>query len=341
MHAAIVTVFNEYYNYGSFLQAFALQTYLNQHQIEVDMIEVSSFSKKLKKCKRILTKNPSRLLFNLKNAITYMQINKQLHGVNCFDQTQYDAVILGSDEIWNLNNRTFDHSPIYFGGTINAKKRISYAPSANGMTGEDFLKRPEECKLLKSIEYLSARDHKSVALVNHVTQREVTEVLDPTFLIDWTPYEVTNTPDNYVLVYCYGLTNERLKAIESLALKLKAEVIIVGHYFQCKYKVYELNPFKFLGYIKHAKAIVTDSFHGTILSIQYNKEFCSYAGHNYKVSSVLETFSLQQRNATTLDDLSKIFEYRIDYQHVNAEIDSRKAISKTFLKNALALNHAN
>lgn len=340
MRAAIVTVFNEYYNYGSFLQAFALQTYLHQNQIAVELVEETSLSKKLKKCRRLLTKNPSRLLFNVKNAIAYMQINKQLHGVTSFSHTQYDAVILGSDEIWNLNNRTFDHSPIYFGDNIKAQKRISYAPSANGMTDADFLSKPTECAALKRIEFLSARDPKSVTLVAHVTQREVTEVLDPTFLIDWASYEDCNTPENYVLVYCYGLTDRRLQAIEFLAAKLDAEIIIVGHYFKCRHKIHVLNPFKFLGYIKNAKAIVTDSFHGTILSIQYNKAFCSFVGKNYKVGSVLETFGLEQCNATHIDDLTKVFEQPIDYPTVNKEINKRKAISKDFLNNALGLNHA-
>lgn len=337
MRVAIVTVFNEYFNYGSFLQAFALQEYLQKHQIQAELIEERSFKKTKTKFRRLLTRNVARLQFNLSNTLVYGATNKKLNSVHQFSDVTYDAVILGSDEIWNLNNKTFEHSPIFFGDGIQAKKRISYAPSANGMTYEDFLIYPKKTAALKRIEYLSARDPLSVSLVERVTTREVTEVLDPTFLIDWSDFERNDTSENYILVYCYNLTQDRVRLIESLAKHLGSEIIVVGHFNETRYKAIVIDPFLFLGYIKNAKAIVTDSFHGTIFSIQYNKEFCSFVGNNYKVGSILGAFGLSDRDATQNPNLLALFEKTIDYSKVNQLIAEKKNISKQFLDRALGL----
>jgi hypothetical protein len=337
MRVAIVTVFNEYFNYGSFLQAFALQEYLQKHQVHVELLEQRSIKRSKSKLRRLLTRNLARLKFNLSNALVYGAANRKLNSVNQFTNITYDAVILGSDEIWNLNNKTFEHSPIFFGDDIQAKKRISYAPSANGMSFDDFLNYPEKTEALKRIEYLSARDPLSVTLVERVTQREVTEVLDPTFLIDWSSFEKSSTPENYVLVYCYNLTQDRVSLIEALAEHFGSEIIVVGHFNETQYKANVIDPFLFLGYIKDAKAIITDSFHGTIFSIQYNKEFCSFVGNNYKIGSILGAFGLSARDATLNQNLVTLFNKKIDYTNVNQLITEKKNISKQFLNHALGL----
>lgn len=335
MRVAIVTVFNEYFNYGSFLQAFALQEYLRQHDIKAYFIEESSIKKTLIKTKRLLTKNLSRLSFNIHNASTYYRVNKKLNSISNYDDILFDAVVLGSDEIWNLNNKTFEHSPVFFGENVQAKKRISYAPSANGMHFEDFLNYPEKTNALNRIEHLSARDPLTVSLVEKLTNKSVVEVLDPTFLIDWSGYEKPNTLENYILVYCYHFSVERAKLIEALAQELHAEIIVVGHFNETLYKAKVIDSFEFLGYVKNALAVITDSFHGTIFSIQYNKPFCSFVGENYKVKSVLSAFSLETRDASLTDNLSSLFEKKIDYNSVNQIMEERKLVSKEFLNNAL------
>lgn len=337
MRVAIVTVFNEYFNYGSFLQAFALQEYLHAHDVQADLVEEFSFRRIKNKIRGVLTKDVKRLRFNLIRFAVYTFANRKLNSVQRFSDRKYDAVILGSDEIWNLKNRTFDHSPIFFGDNINADRRVSYAPSANGMTFEDFANRPVERAALERIEYLSARDPRTVELVKSVTSRDVVEVLDPTFLIDWSGYEKTETPTNYILVYCYDLSEQRIKLIEELAQQTNAEIISIGHFSTTKHSVIVVDPFSFLGYIKNARAVVTDSYHGTILSMQYNKPFCSFVGHNYKIDCVLEMFGLNSRNATKSTNLVELFKEEIDYAAVNHLISERKKISIQFLNNALGI----
>ncbi|MGV3583168.1 MAG: polysaccharide pyruvyl transferase family protein [Methylophilus sp.] len=337
---AVVTVFNEYYNFGSFLQALALQEYFKGYQIKTEFIEEHSRERSKTKLRRLLTKNLGRLYFNIRNALVYSRVNKLLKSVRDFSEIEYDAVILGSDEIWNLNNKTFNHSPIFFGGKVRAKIRVSYAPSANGMTYEDFLNYPEKTSLLSKIDYLSARDGLSVEMVEKVTARDVTEVLDPTFLIDWTPYEKGEPPKNYLLVYCYHLNLERTKQIEALAKKIAAEVVVVGHFCDFGHKTHVISPLEFLGYIKKAKFVLTDSFHGTVFSILYNKEFCSFVGKNYKVADILNKFELSNRNASLVSDLGVFAHQEIDYAKVNSLVEVKRNESKRFLNNALRVAKA-
>lgn len=337
MLVAIVTVFNEYFNFGSFLQAFALQEYLAQHQVNVEFIEEKSITKTKKKLRRLLTKSIARLAFNLKNAFVYSRVNQLLKAEHQFSQKRYDAVILGSDEIWNLNNKTFEHSPVFFGEGMLTNRIVSYAPSANGMTETDFLNYPEKVKAIQKIHSLSARDERSVKLLKEFTQKSVVEVLDPTFLIDWTPYEKQHGNDNYILVYCYLLDDARVREIQLLARYWQCEIIVVGHYSDKVPEVKIIDPFMFLSYVRDARAVITDSFHGTIFSIQYNRPFCSFVGENYKVANVLETFGLTDRNYAMHQSILDLFACQIDYDLVNQQIANKKKESITFLVGALGL----
>lgn len=337
MRVAIATVFNEYFNYGSFLQAFALQEYMTNRGIQVDMLYAPSSTRTKRKLRSVVTKNPKRLRFNLIRFFVYTIINRQLNSLRWPTTVKYDAIIAGSDEIWNLKNATFDHLPIYFGQGVDAVRRISYAPSTNGMEEADFSKREFERSALKKIDSLSARDQRTVDLIKKVTERDVVEVLDPTFLLDWGKYEKINTPNcKYILVYCYDLTPDRLIMLQSLAKKLNVDKIIsIGHFSDVGVDVVMSDPFEFLGYIKNATAVVSDSFHGTILSIQYHKQFCSFVGKNYKVDYALKSLGLDARNANHYSDIVDIFAQEIDYTKVDEILNVRKKISFDFLNRSL------
>jgi hypothetical protein len=152
MRVCIATVFNEYYNYGSFLQAFALQEYLHGKGIDVEFIEEFSLKRFRRRARAFITRDLGRLRFNVKRAVVYALANRAFKTVGHPNGNTYDAVIAGSDEIWNLKNQTFVHRPYFFAAEVNAKRRIAYAPSANGMTIADFDKKDAEKTWLREID---------------------------------------------------------------------------------------------------------------------------------------------------------------------------------------------
>lgn len=335
MKIAIVTVFNDLLNYGSYLQAFATQEFLRSLGHTTRLVEIRSWQRSYRKYRALLTKDTARLAFNLKRFGVYATANRKLDSAAYDAHEHYDAVLLGSDEIWNLKNATFDHSLIFFGEGFNSPRIIAYAPSANGMTHEDFAGLPAESKALKGIQFLSARDGRTAELVERVTGRPAKRVLDPTFLIDWKSHETVVNRKPFVLVYCYNATAERRRDIESLATTHALDVVYIGHFCDTDKTLLVSDPFEFLGLIRAARFVVTDSFHGTIFSIQFNKQFVSYVGENYKIWSVLDEFSLNGRNASEKETLEVLYSTEVDYIPVNRMIYVRASESRNFIEQAV------
>lgn len=339
MKIAIVTVFNDLLNYGSYLQAFATQEFLRARGHTTRLVEIRSWQRSYRKYRALLTKDTAWLVFNLKRFSVYAAANSKLDSAAYDARDPYDAVLLGSDEIWNLKNATFDHSLIFFGAGFNSQRIIAYAPSANGMTHEDFADLHAEREALKGIRFLSARDGRTAELVERVTGRAAQRVLDPTFLIDWKSYETAVHRKPFLLVYCYNATPDRRRDIEDLAATHALEVVYIGHYCDTDKTLLVSDPFEFLGLIRAARFVITDSFHGTIFSIQFNKQFVSYVGKNYKISSVLNEFSLDERNVEGRASLEMLYGIEIDYVPVNRVMRSRVLDSIKFIEDAIG--HSN
>jgi hypothetical protein len=277
------------------------------------------------------------LRFNTARSIVIASSRRHIAGRRRFKQKHYDAVIAGSDEIWNLRNPTFEHLPHLFCAGMDAEIRIAYGPSSNGMTYADFADCEMEKRWLRSIDCLSARDERTISLIRNCTSREATKVVDPTLLIDWSDYEHETSESNYVLVYCYALDTEQLARIERLAEQTDSKILVVGQYHHSRYGSLIPNPFRFLGLLRNAAYVVTDSYHGTILSMRYQKPFCSLARGRYKVREILGSYDLLSRDGTSERDLTRILSTKIDYSRIGQQMDENVAASAGFLKCALSL----
>ena len=93
-------------------------------------------------------------------------------------------------------------------------------------------------------------------------------------------------------------------------------------------------PFEFLSFIKNAEMIVTETFHGTIFSILYNKNFVSFANNKSKLCDLLERFNLESRDASK-KNLISILKEKIDYAKVNKILEKERKKSIDWLINAI------
>ena len=165
--------------------------------------------------------------------------------------------------------------------------------------------------------------------------------VDPVLIFDYTKHMPPNVEmKNYMIVYTYPgrITNpNEIKAIQAYAKKNGLTLVSIGHYFSWCDKTIVPHPFEVLAYFKHATCIITDTFHGSVFSIKYNKRFCTIIRdmNSQKLSHLLEQFNLTNRIVRTGHDIFFIMDQPIDYIPINNMIHQERERSLNYLKKNL------
>ena len=207
--------------------------------------------------------------------------------------------MVNSDQTWrNYKNKyVYDIAFLKFAKFWNISKLV-YAASL-GIEKWGFNKKDEEIakSLLKDFKGISVREKSSVKLVEQHLGLKPSFVLDPTFLIDkkYYLYLIKNYKNDVIIdrsyIFIYTVSN---------SIKLKRFANIVSK----KYKIYQININvqnqiqKFLYGIYKCKAVITDSFHGTVFSLIFNKPFISFVYQsrgNARFNTLKDIFHLKNR----------------------------------------------
>lgn len=338
-----ILTFHDGINHGAYLQTFCLYKYLEEKGYDIEIINYINFRRKIEDYKSIfLSKNPVRLKKNIKKYFRFrgahklINMSKIVFSAEKINSFNYDAIIVGSDVVWNFGNNTYGFNPLYFGHSLKTKKLISYAPSF-GSTSES-IKIPSLLKrCLKRFDKISVRDKNSLQIVNRVIKKIPPIVLDPVFLIDISKYEKKCNESNFILVYSYHLTKKQQIKLIEFAKDKSMKLISLGYDNPwCDENIIDIGPFEMLGYFREAEYVVTSTFHGSMLSLIYNKRFCICSNdHIYnKTSSLLGELNLL--NLLILDDsLTKTLNYIIDYRFVNTKLKKMSDYSKNYLLSSL------
>ena len=209
-------------------------------------------------------------------------------------RTKVDALIIGSDEVFNClqNADNVGFSPELFGKNNRAGILLSYAASFGNTT----LERLEQYgvgrrvgRYLKKFDALSVRDENSARIVRALTSREPEQHLDPALIggIEHMAWE-GNDEKGYVAVYAYPnrISREEGEEIRRFAEKRGLRVLTLcgkqsGEGFE---NISGLSPKEILPYIKNADFVVTDTFHGTIFSVISHVPFAVYCRRPQDVS---------------------------------------------------------
>jgi hypothetical protein len=336
----IITLYNSY-NYGAFLQAYALQKTIRTLGYQSEFLDVSSAAANRKRVGKLLTKKLDVLLFNIRKHMAFKK------AWQAFDispiryqptRSYYPAVVIGSDEVWNINNDTFLPFPEFFGCALNSGRIIAYAPSSSSAMPDDFANYPEFVNGLKNMHALSIRDVNTEQLIEKLTGRKGIMVLDPTFLTEFNAEEVPSGggESGYVLVYTYGFDSHKIAQTREFAQAHGLKLISLGFFNAWCDKSVAATPFEFLGWLRNATFVVTDTFHGTIFSVLYRKVFGTFADNKPKVTALLDRLGLQHRNLSSAHTLADVIEKPIDYSKVDEIISRERTISLNYLSGALA-----
>lgn len=333
-------------NFGATLQAFAMQEKLRELGYEPEFlkfkhsIQKAKLKYKLKVGKqfehsKFTPKDIRKIVINkgIIKSSKYLNISKKIYRKD----DKYDSIVIGSDELWNLNNPSFKHFKEYYGYNLNCENIIAYAPSSNGTDKETFENYYKKTVSLENIKILSARDKITQKFIKDVSGKEATLVVDPTILIDdFNEYAIEpQESGEYILVYDYRVSEENKKKIKEFAKEKKLRIYSIGFYNGWADKNIDANIFEFLGYVKNAKYVVTATFHGTIFSILFKKQFVTTAGDCKKIIDILERLELTARDITHIDKIDTIIDEKIDYEKVEKIKNRNKEISIEYLKKAL------
>lgn len=361
-------------NYGTNLQAIALQKVLRKLGYNSELInftppeilkkkELSEklkifFSNQIVKIKNIIIKKRygtliidrnKKMLKSLENNCifsSYIDSEKKFIDI-C---NSYDILIFGSDQIWNPN---WFH-PFYYGDYEEIKtQRIAYAPSI-GVTkiGKELSSKYKNA--LERFKDIAIREDSGIILLNNIIKKDILKVVDPTFLLtsfDWDKIFELNNNCNEEYILCYLLTDNKnhIKAVYNFVHKHKLKLKIIPYqkdtYFMKGEVIANAGSKDFLQLIKNAKYVITDSFHGLVFSLIYQKQFYILTRFNddkkesqnsriyqlineYKISS-----RLQKYNTNIIKE-----EKDINYTIVNKKLEIQKNISINYLKNSLRRN---
>jgi hypothetical protein len=342
-------------NYGSFLQAFALKKTVESYGHNCEFVDIEH-GEKLKEYKinillyfkkakeRFLGKNIiSRVLNHYKFQKIFNSYHEMLN-VKKRNVDNFDLIIIGSDEVFNIAQYTpWGVSLQLFGNVNNTKKVISYAGSFGNTTIEIIKKYnlQEQIALsMKNLSSISVRDENSRNIVKFLMNIDPTLNIDPVLFFDFNKYIKPIHDTNYILIYSYParMSNKNeINKIKTFAKETNKKLISIGFYFEWCDKTVIPNPFEVISYFINADYIITDTFHGCILSIKYNKQFIVFVrnSNSNKITFLLKSFKIEDRIILSMDNMNEILLKLIDYKVVNELISEEKQKSKLYFQKNL------
>lgn len=248
----------------------------------------------------------------------------------CDANKEYDLFISGSDMIWNLDVNGGDTS-FFLDFTEAAKGRISYGSSVGGdWTEEQWAKLQ---KYLKRYDYISVREKDTYEVITEKFGISCNTVCDPTMLLstsEWDKFIKPVEEKGYVLVYFPY--KEILAAASQYAEEKHKELIVLGTAFPWKAHQYKsvYSPQEWMSYIKNADAVFTDSYHGLLFSLYFNRPVWTN-NRNNRLANLLDELHL--KNCYIEND--RFFHNRIDFERCNNNIDRKREDSLQYLRGAL------
>jgi len=262
------------------------------------------------------------------------------------DTPQSDVYICGSDQIWNCKNKLNGKDDAFFLSFAPAgARKVAYAASI-AMPEIPDDQKDRYRRLISDFDAVSVREPSSVPMLEDLSISNVQSVIDPVFLLekdDWNVIadasDFTPTED-YVLVYGYNRQKDVYAYARRLAKKLGVKVYTIGTAIedytldQDRY-FWNASPNTFVNLIRNAKAVVTNSFHGTVFSIVYNKPFHFFTVKqttNSRMLDLLDSLALKDRHVTSGDLLSN----HIDYTQPNTLLASLRKQSLAYLHSSVS-----
>lgn len=313
MKIGIIT-YHRSQNYGAQLQAYASRMALNKMGYEADVLDCNTigdaplFEWHFHSLRAIIGSfkyNLLRLLFDRKRIKRFRNFSENMIGISspCLSQEdlrkkveELDYVITGSDQVWNPQICE-GQTCFFLDFPIKSWKKIAYAPSF-GVSDYTQAEVEKYIPLIEDIKHLSVREERGREIIKKYTGRNAKIVVDPTMLLtkeDWN--KITKSSKYKKYIFYFTILDEQSGTdalVKQIAKERNLEIVRIGGVRDILEKDYvnarESGPQEFLGLVRDADFVVTSSFHGTVFSILFEKQFLCVLNNNNR-NSRMETLT--------------------------------------------------
>ena len=369
-----VITYHSAYNFGSVLQALATQEAIKRLGYEADIInyrmkrQKQYYQQLYRTALGSKTFNKDHIMMpvrgkRLQRAKAYEQfIESRLNLTKEFEVpeaamqvfAEYPCIVSGSDQIWNfhsneLEGQAIDYMKPYLLSDFNGKK-VSYASSISNMSDVEL---DSIIGYISQFDHLSFREASSNKRINEKYKLGSINVPDPTFLLsrkDWIDLlDLKQSKDErYILYYSlrsYKPQRERIALLKQISERTGYKIKVVTPFVYLNYpddyfEIHpEFGPLEFISNIINAEMIITDSYHGTILSVNFEKNFfsmCENTGSEFRKTDILCQLGLENRIIADIEESFTKLDSAIDYTQVRLKVEALRTIGYDYLKNALS-----
>ena len=348
-------------NYGSLLQAYALQEVLETKGYSACIIDLEEFNEEnALPVKERIRKKIIKIVSNFDFLPVIRKRNDKIEKfeafrkhfnltMKCHDIAELqhiaddlDVIIVGSDQVWNTHLKDFTY---LFMLPVDNIRKIGYSVSL-GWASETDLK--EYQKEIQKFAAISVREETSKQLVRSIYKSDIAVTADPTLLVDTATWNMISESTTisvekpFLLCFLFAknrkYSREKYRFVNEIAKSKNLKVIYLNHGYN-KYSFREdafcdcgIEDFLYL--FRNASAVVTDSFHGTVFSIIYRREFYSIVDNSNtdrRKQGLLNRLGLEKRAVDVNEKINEVQDESIDYEAVAQKLYQMKEESLDFL----------
>lgn len=347
-------------NYGGLLQAYALNKVIsNMGKRVVNLNRIGRGNGLIKYyTKKYFVKKIGKILFPQNSDMFISKyVNKSIDLFSTSELENYccgkfEAIVVGSDQCWRPKYLPcVDDYFLKFLKNDQKVKKVSYAASFGVENIEYSDKELESCRqLIGRFDAVSVRENSAVEMCKEFFSfNEAVHVLDPTMLLEKNNYlELLDTSQirSGVFIYVLDFNKDKKKIIGNVksylgkrSFEMKPKYLSRKLYSIFANSVIAPSVEKWIKSFRDAEFIVTDSFHGCVFSIIFNKPFLAIANKNRgqsRFTSLLHMFGLEDRLINNLDEFHEsMIDKKIDWKSVNLILSQQRAMSIKYLNDSL------
>lgn len=265
---------------------------------------------------------------------------------------EYSAFLVGSDQLWRTDS--VEHGYYTLEWVPDRIRKIAYSTSI-GVKKVPWFQKKKNQWFMNRFDYIALREQSACDLVYELTGRKVQVVLDPTLLFtgeQWMMIQKVEplTEGKYIFCYLLGNNPGQRNLIRQVKEKTGYKIVALQHLDDyipsdegfADEAPYNVGPCEFLNYIRNAEYIFTDSFHCSVFSILYKKNFFTFSrfsenakqSTNTRIDNLLNLTGLSDRRMTTDKTIEEIMTKTCDFEEVDERLSDLRKSSMSYLENA-------